>query len=150
MLEKHSLNEVNITYICPVLEYANITWDSCSVENKRSLEKRYRWKRLESRPDLPNCSIQSLYNKTGWDTLQSRRNKRKLCQLYKIINGLTPQSLQNIFPPRVYELTRYRLFNYEYFPIPVSRPAAYYSSLIYINCKRLQRRRARRAKLSNT
>ena len=93
------------------------------------------------------CSIQNLYTEKGWDTLQSYRNKHKLCQLFKIINGLTPHYLQNIFPPRVHELTRYRLRNNEDFAIPVLRTAAYYNSF-FPSTKRLERPRTRCSKLS--
>ena len=54
----------------------------------------------------------------------------KLYQLYKIINGLTPQYLRNILPPRVHELTRYQLRNTDDFAILVSRTASYYNPFL--------------------
>ena len=41
-----------------------------------------------------------------WDSLQNRRNKHKLTILYKILNGLTPES---ILPPLVQNTTNYNL-----------------------------------------
>ena len=128
ILDKRSLNKIYITYIRPLLEYVNITWDSCSADNKRLLDKIQMEAARITTGATKLSSIKTLYNETGWDTLQSRENKHKLC-LYNIINGLTPQYLQNILPPRVHELTRYRLRNSgKDFAIPVSRIAAYYNS----------------------
>ena len=47
-----------------------------------------------------------------WESLQERRNKHKLIILYKIINGLTPQYLQDTLPQLVQETTRYDLRNF--------------------------------------
>lgn len=47
ILDKRSLNKIYITYIRPLLEYANIIWDSCTIEiNAHSTN--YRRRRLGS------------------------------------------------------------------------------------------------------
>ena len=83
------------------LEYANIIWDNCSIENKRNLESI----KIEAAHIITGatklCSIQKLYDDTGMQTLQKRRNNHKSFQLYKILNGLTPQYLQSLIPQRV-------------------------------------------------
>lgn len=41
-------------------------------------------------------SLDKLYRKTGWETLEVRRNKHKLCTFYKMINNLTPEYLTSL------------------------------------------------------
>ena len=83
-----------ISFVRPLLEYANIVWDNCTIENKRIVENI----QLEAARIVTGgtklCSIQRLYDETKWETLQKHRTKHKLCQLYKMINGLTPAYLQ--------------------------------------------------------
>ena len=90
MLDRLSLLKLYMTYIRSLLEYANIIWDNCSIENKRNLESI----QIEAARIITGatklCSIQKLYDDTGIQTLQKRRNNHKLFQLYKILNGLTP------------------------------------------------------------
>ena len=42
--------------------------------------------------------FKKLYEDTKWETLQKRRSKQKLYQLYKMINGLVPEYLQQLVP----------------------------------------------------
>ena len=35
----HSLNQIYISYVRPILEYSSIVWDNCTAEQARSLEK---------------------------------------------------------------------------------------------------------------
>ena len=128
--DKLSLSKIYLTHIRPLLEYANIIWDNCSVEKKRALDKIQTGAARITTGATKLCSIQNDCNETGWSTLQARRNNHKLCQLYKIINGLTPQYLRNILPPRVHELNRYQSRNTDDFAIPVSRTASYYNSFL--------------------
>ena len=60
-------------------------------------------------------SIDKLYSELGWDSLQSRLNKRKLNTLYKILHGLTPNYLLDLMPPTVQETSRYSFRNSDHF-----------------------------------
>merc|ERR1711954_8202 len=40
-----------------------------------------------------------LYEEIGWETLSDRRMYRRLLQLYKITNNMTPDYLSNKLPP---------------------------------------------------
>lgn len=130
VLDRRSLNKLYITYIRPLLEYGNIIWDNSTLANKKYLDTI----QVEAARIITGgtklCSLHKLYSDTGWETLQSRRNKHKLFHLYKIINGLTPEYLQSLMPPRVHELTRYSLRNNNDFAIPVSRTAIYINSFL--------------------
>ena len=41
-----------------------------------------------------------LYEEIGWETLSDRRMYRRLLQLYKITNSMTPEYLRNKLPPK--------------------------------------------------
>ena len=53
------------------------------------------------------CSIAKLYENTGWETLQSRRNKQKLQKFYKMVHGLAPSYLNKLVPPLLQENSQY-------------------------------------------
>ena len=53
-------------------------------------------------------SLQSLYIKTRWESLASRRQKSKLVLLYKMQNEMTPDYLSSLASPTVGSTTRYR------------------------------------------
>ena len=124
ILDRSSLERMYISFVRPLLEYANIVWDNCTIENKRIVENI----QLEAARIVTGgtklCSIQRLYDETKWETLQ------KLCQLYKMINGLTPAYLQQLIPERVQQLSRYSLRNLQNFSLPVSRTVTYSISFL--------------------
>ena len=82
-----------------MLEYVDIIWDNCSLENKRNIENI----QLDAAHIFTGatklCSTQKLYDDTGLGPLNSRNHK--LGQLYKMINNLTPPYLQQLFPQTV-------------------------------------------------
>ena len=123
MSDRLSLFKLYMTYIRSLLEYANIIWDNCSIENKRNLESI----QIEAARIITGatklCSIQKLYDDTGIQTLQKRRNNHKLFQLFKILNGLTPQYLQSLIPQLVQNISRYQLRNMNNFNVPPARTA---------------------------
>ena len=81
-----------------MLEYSDIIWDNCNLETRRNLEKvqLHAARILTGATKL--CSTQKLYNDTCLEPLKNRRDKQKLCQLYKMINYLTPPYLQQLIP----------------------------------------------------
>ena len=104
--------------------------DNCSIENKRNLEST----QIEAARIITGatklCSIQKLYDDTGIQTLQKRRNNHKLFQLYKILNGLTPQYLQSLIPQRVQNISRYQLRNMNNFNVPPARTVTHANSFL--------------------
>ena len=76
------------------------------------------------------CSIQKLYEERGLEPLQNRRIRQKLCQLFKIINCLTPLYLRTILSERVQQQSRYILRNSNNFSMPIARTTSYYKSFL--------------------
>ena len=99
------------SYIRPLLEYSDSVWDNASAESMKQLDAVH----IEAARIITGatklCSLEKLFAELGWESLQERRNKHKLIILYKIINGLTPQYLQDTLPQLVHETTSYDLRN---------------------------------------
>ena len=110
-LKRHSLEKMYFSYIRPLLEYSDSVWDNASAESKKQLDAVH----IEAARIITGatklCSLEKLFAELGWESLQERRNKHKLIILYKIINGLTPQYLQDTLPQFVHETTSYDLRN---------------------------------------
>jgi hypothetical protein len=50
-------------------------------------------------------SRDSLYQKTGWKKLSSRRERKKLCLMYNMYHGHTPSYLCDLLTPLVRDIT---------------------------------------------
>ena len=129
-LDRRSLSKSYTTFVRPMLEYSDIIWDNCNLETRRNLEN----VQLDAARILTGatklCSTQKLYNDTCVEPLKNRRDKHKLCQLYKMINDLTPPYLQQLIPQRVQEQTRYPLRNVTNFVIPAVRTTYHFNSFL--------------------
>lgn len=93
------------------MEYSDSVWDNTSTEAKKQLESVHNEAARIITGATKLCSIDKLLSDLGWESLQERRNKHKLVIFYKILNGLTPEYLLNIVPPRIQESTPYNLRN---------------------------------------
>ena len=100
-LGRKSLQTIYISFIRPLLEYADVVLDNCTQQEANELEKIQN----EATPIVMGAtklaSIQSLLSDTGWESLTSRREKHKLVLFYKMINSLAPEYLSSLVPPTV-------------------------------------------------
>ena len=71
-----------ISFVRPTLQYANIVWDNCTQYETNVTER---------------IQIEAARIVTG-ESLRDRRYKHKMCQLYKMINDLTPTYLTSLVP----------------------------------------------------
>lgn len=129
-LDRRSLNKMYTSFIRPLLEYGNIIWGNCTFENKRVLENIQLDAARICTGATKVCSIQKIYDDVGCPTLQNRRDKQKLCHLFKMINGLVPPYLQQLIPRTVEQQSRYTLRNSINFLIPATRTTAYFNSFL--------------------
>ena len=92
-----------LSFIRPTLEYGDIIWNNCPLYYKDKVEK----VNLEAARIVSGAtklvSLHALYKETGWENLEARREKHKLIQFFKIINGLTPEYLQQLVPPQHFQ-----------------------------------------------
>ena len=55
-------------------------------------------------------SLEVLYNETGWESLETRRSKHKMCSVfYKMNNNISPNYLSSLVPQSVETTTHYSL-----------------------------------------
>ena len=98
-------------YIRPLLEYSDVVWDNCTLESKKLPDAVH----VEAARIVTGAtklwSIERLFMKLGWESLQSRRNKHKLTTFYKIMHGLAPTYLSDLIPPIVGQSNNYALRN---------------------------------------
>ena len=90
-LDRKSLETIYISFIRPLLEYANVVWDNCTQYESDELEKIQNEAARIVTGATKLVSLQSLYIDTGWENLAARREKHKLTLYYKMQNGLTPE-----------------------------------------------------------
>ena len=85
--DRKSLETVYLTFIRPILEYADVVWDNCTQYEKNELDKIQNEAARIVTGTTKLVSIRELYKEINWDTLDERRRKHKLALFYKMVNG---------------------------------------------------------------
>ena len=110
-----------ITFFRPVLEYSSVVWGGCDMFDMERLEK----VQLSASMIVTGLPIlaptESLYTKTGWEPLVSRRNKAKLITMFKIQTNQVPEYLSNIIPPVTKNVSKYHTRNSKNYIVAISR-----------------------------
>ena len=110
-LDRKSLETIFITFIRPILEYADVIWDNCTQQEKNELEKFQLEAARIATGATKLVSVQKLYDETGWETLEIRRRKHRLVLFYKMYNNISPLYLSSLVPPLVQNTSNYSLRN---------------------------------------
>ena len=129
-LDRKTLEIIYLTFIRPILEYADVVWDNCYIYEVEILEKIQVEAGRIVTGATKSCSAAKIMNDLGWETLQNRRKKHRLVTFYKMTNGLTPQYLTNLVPQRVHEVAGRRLRNDDDFVTPRSKTNLYQNSFL--------------------
>ena len=95
--------------IRPILEYADIIFDNCSNYLSNRLEAVQRRAAIICTGAYRHTEHQTLLTELGWDSLQIRRQHRKLIHYFKITKGLTPPYLQTYLPVLTNSTINYNL-----------------------------------------
>ena len=129
-LARESLNRAYISFIRPILEYADIIWDNCTQYEIDLIEKI----QIEAARVVTGAtrlvSIELMYRETGWEPLYKRRYKHKMYQFYKMNNDLTPAYLTTLVPPTVEYASAYNLRGSQNFRSMLTRTQLYYKSFL--------------------
>ena len=108
---RKALNQIHLSYLRPLLEYASVVWDGCTLYEKKKLEQiQYEAARLVTGLTR-SVSIEKLIKVIGWLSLSDRRLFQKAVTMFKIKKGLAPEYLTNLLPPLVAERTTFNLRN---------------------------------------
>ncbi|MCG7883757.1 MAG: reverse transcriptase family protein [Candidatus Thiodiazotropha endolucinida] len=130
LLDRDSLNAAYISFIRPVLEYADIVWDNCTQYEIDLIEKI----QIEAARIVTGAtrlaSFELLYRETGWEPLYKRRYKHKMFQFYKMYSGLSPTYLTTLVPLTVENTSTYNLRGSQNFRPLLTRTQLYYKSFL--------------------
>ena len=74
----------------PVLEYGCMIYDNCQAFISHTLEQSQRTAALACTWSYRDTSHSKLLSESGWPTLAKRREYYKLCQLLKMVHGMSP------------------------------------------------------------
>ena len=97
-INRKSLEKLYLSYIRPCLEYGSTIWDNCTKHEKEELEKIQLAALRVITGAKRGTSHQLLYLETGIETLQERRDRRKLNMMFKMQKGLAPETLTELLP----------------------------------------------------
>ena len=102
-----ALNQIYLSYVRPILEYASIVWDGCSKTSSDSFEKLQNEAARIVTGLTRSVSLEKLNKECGWETLESRRKSFKLHFMFKVSNNLVPHYVEELIPPLVGNRTQY-------------------------------------------
>ena len=89
-LKRQTLNQIYVSYLRPIIEYASLVWDSCTNYEKDTLEKiQYEAARVVTGLTR-SVSLERLLNEIGWVSLSDRRIIQKLILVYNEKQGNLP------------------------------------------------------------
>ena len=129
-LDRKSLETIYISFIRPLLEYANVVWDNCTQYEGDELQLNQNEAARIVTGATKLVSLQFLYIDTGLESLAARREKHKLILYYKMQIGLTPEYLSSLIPPSVGSTVRYALCNNSDLQTIPAKSQQYYKSFL--------------------
>jgi hypothetical protein len=110
-LDRATLETMYLSFIRPVLEYACVVWDGCTVAEANILENiQLRAARIISGA-IRHTSHAKIYDELGWETLSQRRERHKLILYHKMVHNLAPEYLCSMLPRRISDRTTYQIRN---------------------------------------
>ena len=92
-LDRRALETIYISFIRPVLEYADVILDNCTQQEKQDLEKIQIEVARIATGTTKLVSFQKLYEEIGWETLEARRKKHKLVLFYNVLQFVSSLSI---------------------------------------------------------
>ena len=127
------LIQIYLSFIRPILEYADVIWDNCTIQEANLLES----VQVEAGRIITGLRVNSsktkLYEELGWEPLFRRREKHKLILMFKIINGLAPVYLSDLIHPYTENIHEYNLrhqVSLDNFRLPFCNTVSYNKSFL--------------------
>ena len=129
-LKRNTLEHIYTCFIRPLLEYADIVWSNCTIEEGNALESVQTEAARIILGVTKLCNITKMYDDLNWERLETRRRHHRLILFYKMKNGLSPNFLSTLIPQQVTESSSYNLRNaQDYHPI-FARTSLYRNSFL--------------------
>ena len=120
-ISRNALNQMYMSYLLPVVEYASVVWDGCSERDSQTLQKIQNEAARLVTGLTRSVSLENLYKECGWLNLSERRQQHKLSFMYNVNAGLVPSYISDLFPPLVNESSDYPLRNNRNISLPYNR-----------------------------
>ena len=129
-LDRKSLETIYLTFIRPILEYADVVWDNCTNFEKQELDKIQTEAARIVTGATKLVSLHALFDEVNWEPLEARRMKHRLLLLYKMFNKLSPEYLSSLIPPTVNNISKCNLRNAHNIQTLDSRTTQYLNSFL--------------------
>ena len=110
-LSRNALNQMYMSYMLPIVEYASVVCDRCSEQDLVTLQKVQNEVARLVTGLTRSVSLENLYKECGWATLLQRRQQHKLSFMYNVNTGMVPSYIQILIPPLVSEVSNDPLRN---------------------------------------
>ena len=112
LLDRQSLETIYLSFIRPILEYADVVWDNITQAEEEDLERI----QIEAARIITGAtrlvSFHNLYKESALEPLKSRRRQHKLVHFYKMLKSpTTPSYLSSLIPLSVGNVATYGLRN---------------------------------------
>ena len=96
-IPSRSLINIHQSTVEPYFDYCSIVWNGISEGLAEKLQKlQNRAARIITGSHYM-APTKDMLEKLGWSNLKERRNKQKALMMFKIINGMTPVYLKDMF-----------------------------------------------------
>ena len=110
-LDRKSLETIYLTFIRPILEYADAVWDNCTNYEKQELDKIQTEIARIVTGATKLVSLHVLFDEVNLEPLEDRRVTHRLLLLYKMFFILSQDYLSLLIPPTVNNISKYNLRN---------------------------------------
>ena len=104
-ISRNALNQMYMSYILPVIEYASILCDECSEQDSQTLQKIQNEAAWLVTGFARSVSLENLYKDYGRATLSRRRHQHKISFRYNDNTGMVLPYIQDLIPSLVSEIS---------------------------------------------
>ena len=95
-ISRNALNQMYMSFLLPLVEYASVVWDGCSEQDSQTLQKIQNEAACLVTGLTRSVSLENLFKECGWTTLSKRRQQHKLSFMYKVNNGIVRNNCSNL------------------------------------------------------
>ena len=127
-LSRKSLEIMYKSFILPHFDYADVVWDNCSAKFSNELEELQLDALRTITGSVRGTSHARLYRESGFPPLKERRRRHKLILYFKMVNNITPASINKHLPPLISDVNPYHRRRPHDRRIPKCRTEQYRSS----------------------
>jgi len=129
-LDRKTLEVLYTSFIRPTLEYGSVVWDSCNEDCKKKLDTVHLDAARIVTGAIKGTEHDALYQETGWESLQDRKDYEKLVLFHKMIHNEAPQYLNILVPPKRGELNPYSSKFADEYDVPSFRTEQYHKTFL--------------------